>query len=123
MDGFVEFLLERIAEDQARFAVEDWEHEWVASPDSTAGAGDDAYIIDLHERLLAECEAKRGIVEAYREERARRDAYQASSAELRRSGAQLRRSSAARCRGLEIAVQLLAEVYADHSDYDPAWRP
>jgi hypothetical protein len=76
-------------------------------------------------RVLAECEAKRRVVEAYRQEQARRDAYEADEARAVEDDqkAALRRSTAARCRGLEIAVELLALPYAIHPDYRDEWRP
>jgi hypothetical protein len=74
-------------------------------------------------RVLAECEVKWRIVEAYREERNRRDIYQAADPhsegiEQEKS----RRSSAARCRGLEIAVELLALPYVGHKDFRAEWQ-
>jgi hypothetical protein len=101
VSDLTQFLLDRIAEDKERFAVEDWELEWVAAPDSTAGAGDDAYIITLHSRLLAECEAKRQIVEECAE---KKDWYENSW-------------------GYRVILRLLAVPYADHPDYQQEWRP
>lgn len=76
-------------------------------------------------RVLAEVEAKRRIVDAYRAERRRRDAYQAPSARDVETTEQTtqRRCSAARCRGLEIAAELLALPYADRPGYLSEWRP
>ena len=116
-----EFLLARIAEDE----------EWVRHPDwCRAVADDQACDCDGPARVLAECEAKRQIVESYLAERSRRDIYQsAESRAVEDDGtdlmgqAQARRASAARCRGLEIAVEALALPYADHPDYDEEWKP
>jgi hypothetical protein len=122
-----EFLLARIAEDEAVYRK--FEREW-PSPhmdrDTTLTVDDEyAGIWIGPARVLAECDAKRRIVEAYRDERTRRDIYQADDARAVEDDEQVtrRRSSAARTRGLEIAVELLALPYADHDDYDPSWRP
>jgi hypothetical protein len=76
-------------------------------------------------RVLAECEAKRRIVDVYLDERSRRDVYQRDDARAveDEEQARRRRSSAARCRGLEFAVESLALPYADRPDYREEWRP
>lgn len=75
-------------------------------------------------RVLREVEAMRRIVETYRDERVRRDIMQADDARAVEDEDQVirRRSSAARCRGLEIAVQLLAEQWSDHPEYQENWK-
>ncbi|MGZ4524215.1 MAG: DUF6221 family protein, partial [Mycobacteriaceae bacterium] len=57
-------------------------------------------------RVLAECEAKRRIVERYRVCEPNYD-----------EGNRLE------TRVLDWTMRLLALPYADHPDYDPAWRP
>jgi hypothetical protein len=113
-----DFLLARIAEDEDDARSPHWRDCGIEDGDP------------IRTRWLAECEAKRRIVEAYLEERTRRDIYQSDEARsVEDDGsdlmgqAQARRSSAARTRGLEIAVESLALPYADHPDYDEAWRP
>jgi hypothetical protein len=76
-------------------------------------------------RVLAECAAKRRIVESYEIQRANRDARRSPRAiaiEDERA-TQERRTQEARCRGYEDAALALASVYADHPDFDPAWWP
>ncbi len=130
-----EFLLARIAEEEAvsRAAVEG---PWDTMTQETAD-GENIYftvdtasgdpILDLHEsgalgrstsehiarwdpaRVLAECEAKRRIVEAHLSSEAWCD----------------------HCSGGELmgnpdgcpTLRLLALPYADHADYDESWRP
>jgi hypothetical protein len=80
-------------------------------------------------RVLAEVAAKRQIIDAYLEERSRRDIYQSADARAAEDAGVVpgqaiqRRASAALCRGLEIAVERLALPYADHADYRPEWAP
>ena len=74
-------------------------------------------------KVLDDCTAKRHIVDAYRDERTRRDIYQSDDARAAEDEEQAirRHSSAARCRGLEIALEALALPYADHPDF-PSWE-
>jgi hypothetical protein len=60
-------------------------------------------------RVLVECEAKRRIVEEWREA----DAYYASDKD----------APAGELYGLETAIKHLASVYAGHPDYREEWRP
>lgn len=94
-----EFLLARIAEDEAiaRAAVDDDE-----APGPAEVPPDDRVVIDP-DRMLAECEAKRQIVEEVMGDK---------SALLQGWGL-----------GLEHAIKHLAIPYADHPEYDEAWRP
>ena len=78
-------------------------------------ADDEAVLAALHEVKLnrlarafattfeADLEAKRRIIHAYLEAEAMHGYGFAA--------------------GLAVAVKILAAVYADHPDYDPAWRP
>lgn len=116
----IEFLLARIAEDEAEYTSQ-------LSDYPTSG---EERSIRFH---LAECAAKRKIIEAYVDERQRRDTYQSSDGRaaevdesvdplIRERQVQRRRAAAAECRGLERAVEALATVYADHPDYREEWR-
>jgi hypothetical protein len=98
-----EFLLERIAEDEAE--LQEYERRWEAkvSGDDHVLFTDEEYmgVWIPPERVLAECQAKRRIVE-----RALR----------LQEGQQL---------GMRYVWQCLADLaapYAGHSAYDPAWR-
>ena len=118
-----EFLLARIAEDEvvarlAQSVIAGTDGDWqdVTQPLTLAKtlAGElwaqkygYAYEhIARHDpaRVLAECEAKRRIVEAHRKQVEDDDprAWIVAS---------------------QIALRSLAAVYADHPDYDEAWRP
>jgi hypothetical protein len=57
-------------------------------------------------RILAECEAKRRIVEAWADPFGQWNAPQADAARAQK----------------DYTLRLLALPYADHSDFDPAWR-
>src|SRR5690554_4080618 len=96
----VEFLLARIAEDglirrrildRAGFA-------------KVVSRGEVEYVDPHAERLLAECEAKRRIVEFLTTAVEEQDSADVISA-------------------YDDAVRALALPYADHPDYDEAWRP
>ena len=102
-----EFLLARIAEDES---VDEWgnpERVELHAIDclelSAVERSDARCTCGLLTRYLAECEAKRRIVEAWQKQE--RDAV---------SGADW-----AWAAGLEKAVHLLALPYADHPDYRP----
>lgn len=96
MSDLTEFLLARIAEDEHR-AKQAWAGghrgtRWLGEPD----------------RQLAECEAKRKIIEAHPplfggcetcHELDAHDAYDPC-----------------------VTLRALAQPYADHPDFDPAWR-
>lgn len=100
-----EFLLARIAEDEAEglrvVSGEDWGF------DVTADRRFEAYGDRVETgvgRVLAECEAKRRIVEAF-------------------SNDGVWRGHRAAERSQEVTVlTALASVYSDHPDYDEAWR-
>lgn len=102
MSDLVGFLLARIAEDEAaaRESVEYEENVWEAAgwlPPS---------------RVLAECEAKRRIVEQYADAERRRVADPLDMAVAPR-----------RVFALERVLRALALPYADHPDYREEWRP
>ncbi|HET8768401.1 MAG TPA: DUF6221 family protein [Pedococcus sp.] len=112
--NITEFLLARIAEDAAVAAEADEGSLPVADPASWAvsvcydevwgpvGRAD----MDAS-RLLAECEAKRRIVEAYV------DAYGANRDTMWGQETRV---------GLTVAVDALVAVYSDHPDFKPEWR-
>jgi hypothetical protein len=121
------FLLARIAEDEAvalEAGGEDWEqadgrkvrwlrnggnaHGWVAFVDLPTATAH----IARHDpaRVLAECEAKRRIVE-YAEMLNGQAAHQGGEV------------AGYHATGLGIAIRLLAEPYATHPDYRAEWRP
>jgi hypothetical protein len=93
-----EFLLARIAEDEAEIAAGfDF-----ATLDSSGWMGHAATW--GRDRALAECEAKRRIVEEYREACSAGWAQELSG-------------------GLNVALRCLALPYAAHPDYREEWRP
>jgi hypothetical protein len=96
MPDLTDFLLARIAEDEAwlRSAAE----HWACYPPPQEPT-----------RLLAECEAKREIVRAYQLR-----AEQGSG----RGGEVIGYHAT----GVAVAIRHLAAVYADHPDYRGEWR-
>ena len=94
-----EFLLARIAEDE----------RLVGPGDDRPDHGENGLAWSLEGldgvswRIRSECEAKRRIIHAYLEAEAMHGYGFAA--------------------GLAVAVKILAAVYADHPDFDPAWRP
>jgi hypothetical protein len=129
----VEFLLARIAEDEAvaRAAVTDGEAGWEASEEEfgTFHVGhrsekvwrwpylgeEKARHIARHDpaRVLAECDAKRKVVEA----------YQGLWGLAKVAPVEQRDTARNMYAGIEIAMQCLALPYAGHADYDEGWRP
>jgi hypothetical protein len=94
-----EFLLARIAEDEAGYRAEAEGIPWLTVNGRSLWA-----------HLLAECEAKRRIVEKY--ERAL-DSRREHPDDLATAGALL---------ALHGVVGILASTYADHPDYREEWR-
>jgi hypothetical protein len=101
MTTLTEFLLARIAEDEA-VARAARPHEYLPTRDgrnlTTIDAGDSARVGITSGRVLAECEAKRRIVNLDDLDGAGED-------------------------GHIHAVRCLASVYADHPDFREEWRP
>lgn len=111
MTDLAEFLLARIAEDEAVLVAvlrdrPDWEVEDSSIIDATPGTGDQLYVahargeyISRHiarwdpARVLAECETKRRLIEL-----GEKDSY------------------------WDDVLRLLALPYADHPDYRDVWR-
>jgi hypothetical protein len=98
-----EFLLARIAEDEAEAAYVPVEHQ---DEPGLSWWGEYGHLSIAPSRVLAECAAKRRIVEQYRDNTLLLD-----SVDL---GYQ---------NGLEWVVATLALAHADHPDYDERWRP
>lgn len=112
-----EFLLARIAEDEERrWHTHDGECEtWAGArdlPDAMFRSTMPQAVCDcpVPARVLAECEAKRRIVEDF---------------EILDADYRVTRSDATEARRFQalIAVARAAEVFADHPDYQPDWRP
>ena len=104
-----EFLLARIAEDRVAAALSQREPHRVGHRSACDWWGDmPGYCTcDATARAIAECEAKRRIVEVWPDSFGSWTADQAYAAKR-----------------VKDAVLLdLAAVYADHPDYDEAWRP
>lgn len=99
-----EFLLARLAEDEtaARSALGEDPAPYREPGDWFGGDGPSGYswVILSPERAIAECEAKRRIVEAVE--------YQLGGTNWRDA--------------IEYAMREMASVYAEHPDFDPAWR-
>jgi hypothetical protein len=93
-----EFLLARIAEDEyARLDVRRWPYPWI---DIQTRAARQRQLSD-DRRVFLECDAKRRIVER-------------ALAPVAHAGQSLER---------DATLRDLAAAYADHPDYDEAWRP
>jgi hypothetical protein len=116
-----EFLLARIAEDEAAATVAPFDHHWTAHPDEVRQpikAGGKAHVatcaksvmahIARHDpaRVLAECEAKRRIVADHDDQH---DCPGWGTA------------SAWPYVGCSV-LRLLALPFADHPDYRPEWK-
>jgi hypothetical protein len=111
MMTLTDFLLARIAEDEAG-SRDDFGAQAAHRNDCgihPQGLEETACDCDMPQRMLAECEAKRRIVEGYllrceqgQDPRGEVFGYHAT--------------------GMLIAVKLLAAVHADHPDYQEEWR-
>lgn len=88
-----EFLLARIAEDEA--AASTWYEDWGGNMES------------LTERVLAECEAKRRIVELH------------YSWELHSNRIPLLEAQVVTATTI---LRVLASVHSDHPDFEPKWK-
>ncbi|WP_436702391.1 DUF6221 family protein [Nocardioides sp. BYT-33-1] len=110
-----EFLLARIAEDEADArTMQQWIDDMNANPPLAYEQEDppDAAFADPN-RVLAECEAKRRIID----EHPRCDVHDRPGAEC---------DACQRCGDGSIwpcdTLLALASVYADHPDFDPTWQ-
>lgn len=125
-----EFLLSRIAEDEAAARAGDRaDVEFPSSYVDAFGARDRDD--DLGEfvrrftpaRVLAECEAKRRIVAEHREETVQQWVHDPEGPDYQET-----EHSCVICGWFPggsacNTLRILAAVYADHPDYDEAWRP
>lgn len=124
MSSLTDFLLARIAEDEA--ARDDVHHErcgLVLCSDCTAGP----FPCDCGRpaRVLAECEAKRRIADQHLDNVNAVTAYRspqwvAAMTEQDRVHAQ---KAEARCAATERVVLALAQVYRSHPAFDTRWTP
>ncbi|MFF5773857.1 DUF6221 family protein [Streptomyces californicus] len=140
MDDLVQFLRDRLAEDEQAARAATWDEwdsaHWTARPPQAAYERytvadhlDDGVVavtpenadadgvgqhIARHDpaRVLREVEAKRRLLTDYEENAADLDAQHAPDMDY-----------VGRADGLETALQHLATAYADHPDYRDAWRP
>lgn len=105
-----EFLLSRIAEDEAG----PWRGAEIMGADRVVGPAEIAALNAEEDqweaRASAECEAKRRIIEDY-------EAYANDYRDAPSAFAEGRRHAAL------LAVCRVAEIYADHPDYREEWRP
>jgi hypothetical protein len=90
-----EFLLARIAEDEAEA------RRWIARRKPWAGESFDVFHAGTEERVLAECEVKRRLVEQISRVREWVGSYAVR----------------------DFVLQTLATIYADHPDYREEWKP
>lgn len=96
-----EFLLARIAEDEQDAECVLWDN----------GQGN---VESYESRVLAECDAKRRIVEEWRRAESLIDTLtQADQPDVDEWEAQ--------SRALEVVLRTIAAVYADHPDYNEEW--
>lgn len=125
----IEFLLARIAEDEAKIAAMTGEARRVKEApifrDHPARWLDSVDIFVSPARWTAECAAKRKIVERYVDEHERVLSYRNPRWEdgMTDDDRIERRLQEARNATAEALVRALAAVYAGHPDYDPEWRP
>lgn len=119
MSDLTDFLLARIAEDEeaAGALAADGHREADGRVLSVSGTGVDWPDRWNPARVLAECEAKRRIVETAVHLRAEQDQHFGTPVTTEVAVA-IGASSAA-----DIIVKCLAVVYADHPDYREEWRP
>jgi hypothetical protein len=116
MSELTEFLLARIAEDEAVAlvaATRDWQNVVVMVSAGNGWAVESVFADHAERwtpaRVLAECEAKRRIINfAVRTEEAMAHEYGGDVTDADIDG--------------NDALLALAAVYADHSDYDESWR-
>lgn len=112
--GIVEFLEVRIAEDEVEANAAALRDSYFHGAEAAKGRKD---------RVLAECAAKRWIIELYKQHRENRDARRSPLA--REFGderaAQARRTQEARTRVADDALRALASVYKDHPEYNQEW--
>jgi hypothetical protein len=104
-DDLAAFLLARIAEEEQDCATSDEPESWC---DRHESAHYDS------RRVLAECEAKRRIVEQYE---AMQAGVQAAEGTILVGAAKVRLGA------YEMTLRFLAPVYCDHPNYRAEWAP
>lgn len=112
--SITEFLLARIAEDEAVAVAAEPHEEWISVgkiEDSGMGTADGEHVARWSPaRVLAECEAKRRIVELH--------SGDAEWCGWTQGGDGTHADMGDDC----DTLLALAQPYADHPDFDPAWR-
>ena len=127
-ETLTEFLMARIAEDEA--AARDGGadamtgHRWKHLPEAAYNEIQSTVLANSR-RVLAECEAKRRIVEEYGELRSTVMAYRSPRWQdaMNEQDKQERSKAGARHAVAERFLRILALPYADHQDYRDEWRP
>lgn len=135
MSDIVDFLTARLDDDE-RIAADliagpRWRAEsnsvWEVDDDDQvcrAGTAEDAEHIARHDpaRVLADVAAKRAILASHREALVEeRDMHEIDWPTEQRGRVE-QAAAAAKVGVLRAAVESLAQPYADHSDFDPAWK-
>lgn len=107
MTTLTDFLLARIAEDEA--AAKYAEATWTSVPST--------------QRVLAECNAKRQIIKTHLDNESQVASYRSPRwADAMNDDDRLNwRKAEARRAATERVVHTLAQVYADHPNYQPEW--
>lgn len=119
MSDLAEFLLSRVAEDEAtaravdEFNFDDGAITICDAPWAVERAFAERFTV---RRVLAECEAKRRIVTAYRSAKIDADYWS-----QRAPGSVTAEQAVARLSAWTFALTPLALVYADHPDYRDEW--
>lgn len=111
-----EFLLARLSEDEEACQAAPTDSEWIGGR-----------LIPFQTRLLAECEARRRIVDKFatweRENRTAWKDYSRWAAGKPTPPNPPARTTPEAMQGLDFAIRVIASVYADHPDYRDEWRP
>ena len=114
IESLAEFLLDRIAEDER--IAEQWPNE-IAIPGEIDTLGHPIY--RAKPRILAECKAKREIVQSYL---AAVEADHAIVFDGNDAVTMLQSlAAAAKAEGCKEAMRSISLVYRDHPQYDPIW--
>lgn len=119
MSEIEDFLQARIEEDEQRASI-----GWSSLREARWARDDYGRNFMTPSAVLAECAAKRAVVELYEIHRENRDARRSPRARAAEDekAAQDRRAQEARTRVAEDALRALAAVYKDHPDYRQEWR-
>ena len=119
MKAIIEFLEARIQEDEDR-AGSGWSRLGKARWETNNYGQEHLTPI----AVLAECKAKRAIVDMCERHRENRDARRSPSAHDAEDekARQERRLQEARARVADDAIRALASIYSDHPDYQDEWE-